>query len=85
MDWTEPKPPTDGICYYDHVDCDTPLGLCRITWKSWKERPDYDVEFDGISIGFASDLEEAKELAVQHLIDKHRSLSAFLAKETSQP
>ena len=37
LEWSEPRPPTKGICHYDHVVAATPLGDIRLEWKSWKE------------------------------------------------
>ena len=70
LQWTDPTPPTTGVCFYDHVIAKTPFGEIRITWKSWKERPSYDVEmpFDWSNddrLLWADDLEEAKEMAQQ--------------------
>jgi len=78
MNWTKPKPPTEGICFYDHVDCETPLGLIRIEWKSWKEGPDYGIDLDGKYIGTEYDLETAKYVAKEFLTIKHRELSELL-------
>jgi len=78
MKWTEPKEPTEGICFYDHVDCETPLGKIRIEWKSWKESPDYDIGLEGKHIGTEYDLDTAKYIAKEYLTTKHRELSELL-------
>ena len=52
-------------CSYDHVRAETPLGEFLITWKSWKERPSYDIQAydDGKWLGSEYTLELAKEFA----------------------
>lgn len=80
MNWTEPNPPTKDVCPYDHVDCDTPLGLMRIDWKSWKESPSYDIELGDFWIGVEYDLDKAKEVAENYLISKAKELNDYLQK-----
>ena len=82
MKWTEPKPPTEGICFYDHVDCETPLGLIRIEWKSWKESPSHDIMINKEWIGVEYDLEKAKLIASNWLNGKWVHLTTFLNKIT---
>lgn len=71
MEWTEPKPPTEGESYYDHVKCETPLGTAMIEWKSWKRRPSYDLMVGNEWVGAEYTLEDAKE-AVRKYLDKIR-------------
>jgi hypothetical protein len=78
MNWTEPKPPTEGVCFYDHVDCETPLGRIRIEWKSWKESSDYCINLNDEYIGTEYDLDTAKYVAKEYLTTKYRELSEFL-------
>lgn len=78
MNWTEPKPPTEGVSHYDHVDCETPLGKFRIDWKGWKDKPDYDVMLESEYVGVGYELDAAKRMAEEYLIEKHRELTAFL-------
>ena len=79
MNWTEPKPPTEGISFYDHTICETPFGKLTIEWKSWKQSGSYDVMLnDGEWIGAEYDLESAKELARNYLVKKHKELSELL-------
>lgn len=78
MNWTEPKPPTEGESYYDHVKCDSPLGEIRIEWKSWKDQPDYSVEIAREYIGTEYSLEDAKNAAVQYLTKIHSELTIIL-------
>ncbi len=42
--WSEERQP-DKECMYNHVDGDTPLGKCVISWKGWKDSPDFEIEF----------------------------------------
>lgn len=39
LEWSDPTPPTKGVCSYDHCRAKTPFGTYLIEWKSWK---DYD-------------------------------------------
>jgi hypothetical protein len=84
MNWTEIKPPTEGISFYYHIDCETPLGVIRIEWKSWKERPDYGIDLDGKYIGTEYDLDTAKSVAKEYLITKYHELSKLLGPSTSE-
>jgi len=59
MNWTEPKPPTEGISYYDHITSETPLGRVKIEWKSW----------DGLRIFAEYSLEAAKNVAKEYYIN----------------
>ena len=44
--WTEHRPP--GLdCRYDNCSAETPFGVYRIEWKSWKDYPGYTIEFQG--------------------------------------
>ena len=78
MNWTEPKSPTDGESYYDHVKCVSPLGLIKIEWKSWKESDSYSTMLNEEYIGDYLNLEEAKAMVKLHLISKTRELIKFL-------
>ena len=78
MNWTEPKPPTRDVSFYDHTICETPLGKIIIEWKSWKESPSYDIMLDGNWIAVEYDLETAKYVAKEYILNKQRELSDFL-------
>ena len=78
MNWTEPKPPTKGVSFYDHTILGSPLGEFRIEWKSWKDSPDYGIDLEGQYIGTEYSLEEAKELVRSHLFDMRDKLEDFL-------
>jgi hypothetical protein len=81
MKWTEPKLPTEGESYYDHVKCQTPLGEFLIEWKSWKEFPDYGVMLNGEYVTTSYELEDAKEDAEMYLIKVRDNLNDFLKDE----
>ena len=79
MVWTEPKPPIEGISYYDHTVCETPFGKLKIEWKSWKENDSYDVMLnDSDWVGAEYSLESAKEIARDFLVKKHKDLPELL-------
>ena len=82
MKWTEPKEPTDGVSFYDHVIAETPIGKMMIEWKSWKDNDDYSVMLDNEWIGVGFDLEEAKQIGENYLNDKLKKLTEYM-KETS--
>lgn len=81
MNWTEPKPPTLGVSYYDHVKLDTPLGLCLIEWKSWKDLDTYSVVIGDYYITSESTLDDAKSSAIKYLQAKCDELTTFLSTE----
>jgi hypothetical protein len=74
MNWTEPKPPTEGVSYYDHVILRTPFGNFMIEWKGWKESPSYDIMFNNEYVGSECDLNDAKERSVEYLKQKYDEL-----------
>lgn len=80
MNWTKPNKPTQDISRYDHVICETPLGIFKIEWKGWNANDGYSLTLDDNDwIGVEYDLRSAKTLARNYLIQKHKELSAFLA------
>ena len=83
MKWTEPKPPTPNQSYYDHVTAETPLGKVRIEWKSWKEKPSYDVEINNEWILCVYSLKEAKEETIKYIKNKYDELKKFLEETES--
>ena len=80
MKWTPNKPPTEGVSFYHHTICDTPIGKCIIEWKAWKERPDYSTTLNGVYIGTKYTLSEAKGGALLYLKGKLESLTEYLNK-----
>ncbi len=43
INWSEELQP-DKECMYTHVHGDTPFGQCVISWKGWKDNPDFEIE-----------------------------------------
>lgn len=40
LNWVEISDPNDQ-CHYNHTEAITPFGKFLITWKSWKDYPEY--------------------------------------------
>lgn len=81
MNWTEQKPPNGEDRWYDHVECETPLGNILIEWKSWKINPDYGVIIeDSHWISTEYSLEDAKESARKYLEKKSEELKLYLQR-----
>lgn len=60
--WSENMGPNSDYMY-DHCIACTPFGNFVLTWKSWKEHIDIDIEAPwGYLASVASSLEEAKQL-----------------------
>lgn len=79
MNWTEPKPPTEGVSRENHILCETPLGEIIIEWKGWKENPSYSVTLNHTKyLGVGYNLEEVKLVAYNYLKDKSEALQDFL-------
>ncbi len=74
LTWTEPKKPGPE-CHYDNTEATTPFGTYLITWKSWKDYPDYCVDFQADFVTVGSSLDDAKE-AAQTDFDKRLALCA---------
>ena len=61
MKWTEEKPPTEGISWYNHITAETPIGQCIIEWKGWKEDASFTIKInDDYITETYEDLEHAK-------------------------
>ena len=76
--WSESKKP-NSVSYYDHCTWETPIGTFKIEWKSWKKDTSYGVMLnDSDWIGTEYDLESAKELARNYLVQKHKEISELL-------
>lgn len=78
MKWSKIHSPQKDVNYYDHVICETPLGNITIEWKSWKDKPSYDIVLPPAWVGCAYSLEDAKALAEKHLRNKMNELKKFL-------
>jgi hypothetical protein len=81
MKWTENKPPIEGISFYDHTISETPIGKMIIEWKSWKERPSYDIMLENEWIGVGDDVDEAKDIALNFIKEKSEKLVTFLSTD----
>lgn len=68
MKWSKEFKPNNKI-RYNHVKCETPIGEFVITWKGWKDSPSYDVELNDEWIGSESDLQNAKKISNNYIID----------------
>jgi hypothetical protein len=78
MNWSEPKPPTDNVSYYDHTILETPIGVAIIEWKSWKDQPSYDIQLDGNWLGVEYTLGDAKTKVHEYLQQKYDELGELL-------
>lgn len=78
MNWTEPCKPKEGVSYYDHIIAETPLGICIIEWKGWKENDSYSIKLGIDYIGDEFTLEDAKERVNAFLVSKRNELSFYL-------
>lgn len=69
LNWSEERSANKEI-YYNHVIAETPLGRFLVTWKGWKDYPDFaidetpfcDSSGNPIWGGCAVDLEDAKQI-----------------------
>ena len=80
MNWTEKQEPNDKVPYH-HIELLTPIGTYLIDWKGWKENPSYDIELKGEWIGTEYDLESAKNLAENHLLELNNQLNGFIKSQ----
>ncbi len=78
MKWTEPKPPTKDVSYYNHTTLETPLGQFKIEWKSWKEYADFSIFLDDKYITEGDDLDDAKDIVFQHLVRVYKELELIV-------
>ena len=78
LPWSEISCPIDGVSYYDHITCNTSLGLLKIEWKSWKTNSSYDLFINDKWIGAEYEIENAKDLALKFLIDTRNDLNKLL-------
>jgi len=78
MKWTEPTKATEGVSFYDHVIAETPIGRMIIEWKSWKDRPSYDVMINNDWVGVEYELEDAKAIGVEYLNNLLKKLTEYM-------
>jgi hypothetical protein len=82
MNWTEPKPPTKDVSYYNHTTLETPLGKFIIEWKSWKKYDSYSISIIGDKyIGEGNDLEDAKARVINYMMELCQNIENFLYTE----
>lgn len=72
--WSEPRKPGPD-CHYDNTEAQTPFGTYQITWKSWKDYPGFNIDFQGNYVMTYDTLDEAKE-AAQADFDERRARCA---------
>lgn len=80
LEWSEPRPPTKGVSPYDHAEAQTPLGVIRLEWKSWK---DYDSPTFTMPWGehlVCDDIEDAKLVAQAKWNAMVKSLAPFCSQ-----
>lgn len=78
LEWSPAEEP-NGESPYDHTRAKTPFGDYLITWKSWKDFPSYDVEFQEIYRTSRNLLRDAK-VAAQEDYDSRIELAASTPK-----
>ena len=78
MKWTEPKKSTERVSFYDHVIAETPIGIMIIEWKSWKDRPSYNVELNKECIGVEYNLDDAKKIGEGYLQGLLKKLTEYM-------
>lgn len=78
MNWSESLKADGDKSNYDHVKCESPLGVILIEWKSWKDSPSYGIGLEGQYLGSEYSLEDAKEKAREYLENKYNELGIFL-------
>ena len=64
LEWSDIRKP-DTACSYHHVTEKTPFGDFLITWKGWKESPDFSIDSTpwGDWFNYDGSLDGAKEMA----------------------
>ncbi len=84
MYWTLPEKPSEHSSYYDHVTLSTILGVFKIEWKSWDDKPNYRVRimsnygnlYEDVYNG--SDLDDAKDYVKIYIEQKIKGLESIL-------
>jgi|TARA_R110000851_G_scaffold308922_1_gene468103 hypothetical protein len=80
MNWTKESEPNNEVPY-NHTKLETPIGEYVVDWKGWKERPSYDVSLKGECLGSEYDLESAKRIAENNLLELANQINGFLNQE----
>ena len=81
MKWTKESKPKEGVSYYDHTILSTLIGTYIIEWKSWKDRPSYDIKLDNAWLGCQYSLGDAKTVVESDLIKKYEELKKLIDSE----
>ena len=84
LDWSEPSSPNEH-CSYTHSIAETPFGRFLLTWKGWKESPDYgfdETPWDMAEYRGWSSVEEAQSWAGKEMA---RRIDALLSEEEKSP
>lgn len=67
--WSDVSEPNDD-CHYTHTKAETPFGRFLLTWKSWKDYPDYGFDETPwgkvVYLGWNS-IESAKQWAAEEM------------------
>lgn len=82
MNWTKESEPNKEVSY-NHVKLQTPIGEYLVDWKGWKENPSYDISLKDEWIGSEYDLDSAKSLAENHLLEMANQINGFLKEQLS--
>jgi AAA15 family ATPase/GTPase len=77
MDWTEIKRENNDI-QYNCTKLYIGLEEFKISWKNYKNNPDYDVFFSGKYITTSQSLEEAKKEVLVYMKKLHKTLGEYL-------
>lgn len=81
--WTDPSPPNEQ-CRYHHTIAETPFGRFLLTWKGWKDYPDYgfdETPWGGIEYHGWSTVGDAQQWAGKEM--DHRIALCSTPPETS--
>ena len=80
MNWTKESEPNNEVPY-NHIKLKTPIGEYVVDWKGWKEIPRYDINLKGEWLGSEYDLESAKNLAENHLLETANQINGFIKQQ----
>ena len=69
LEWTEPHSP-NGDCMYNHSIAETAFGRFLLTWKGWKDYPEYvfdETPWDSVECRGWATITDAQEWAAQEM------------------
>ena len=83
MNWTKES----AESHTSHIKLDTPIGEYVIFWKRRKKYTSYGIELKDEWLGTEYDLESAKSLVENHLLETQEKLNEFInqSKEVYKP